>query len=348
MAQTLGKRIMENRKKLGLTQDQLAEKLGVTAQAVSKWENDQSCPDITVLPKLAEIFGTTTDTLLGWQAQPVHQAEVVSDDEDDEDDDEDEIPGQNGNWEFKWESGRKDAVFFAVFVLLVGGLMLAGKLLNWTASFWEILWPCALLMYGLRRVLHSFSFLGIGCTLFGGYFLLENLGITQLNLAGELIFPILIVIFGLSLLADAMRKPKRGRFRVTRDGAKICDENGNPKKGKNEYATDGESFNCNFSFCESTQVVNLPLLSDGNIVLSFGELKIDLTGCEKIADGCELYANCSFGELEILVPKRYRVVADSNTTFASMEIEGEPDPNPIATIHIEGNVTFGEITIQYV
>jgi transcriptional regulator with XRE-family HTH domain len=336
---------MENRKKLGLTQDQLAEKLGVTAQAVSKWENDLSCPDITMLPKLAEIFGTTTDTLLGWQAQPVHQAEVVSDDEDD---DEDEIPGQNGNWEFMWESGRKDTVFFAVFVLLVGGLMLAAKLLSWNVSFWEILWPCALLMYGLRRVFHSFSFLGIGCTLFGGYFLLENLGITQLNLAGELIFPILIVIFGLSLLADALRKPKRGRFRVTRDGAKICDENGNPKKGKNEYATDGESFNCNFSFCESTQVVNLPLLSDGNIVLSFGELKLDLTGCEKIADGCELYANCSFGELEILVPKRYRVVADSNTTFASMEIEGEPDPNPIATIHIEGNVTFGEITIQYV
>ena len=345
MEQTLGKRIMENRKKLGLTQDQLAEKLGVTAQAVSKWENDQSCPDITMLPKLAEIVGTTTDTLLGWQAQPVHQAEVVSDDEDDEDD---EIPGQNGNWEFKWESGRKDAVFFAVFVLLVGGLMLAAKLLSWNVSFWEILWPCALLMYGLRRVFHSFSFLGIGCTLFGGYFLLENLGITHLNLAGELIFPILIVIFGLSLLADAMRKPKRGRFRVTRDGAKICDENGNPKKGKNEYATDGESFNCNFSFCESTQMINMPLLSDGNIVLSFGELKIDLTGCEKIADGCELYANCSFGELEILVPKRYRVVADSNTTFASMEIEGEPDPNPIATIHIEGNVTFGEITIKYI
>ena len=345
MEQTLGKRIMENRKKLGLTQDQLAEKLGVTAQAVSKWENDQSCPDIAMLPKLAEIFGTTTDILLGRTAQPVHQAEVVSDDEDD---DEDEIPGQNGNWEFKWESGRKDAVFFAVFVLLVGGLMLAAKLLRWDVGFWEILWPCALLMYGLQRVFHRFSFFGMGCTLFGGYFLLENLGITQLNLAGELIFPILIVIFGLSLLADALRKPKKPRFHVSRNGVKLCDNDGNPKKGKNEYTTDGDSFNCNCSFSEDTQVVNLPLLSEGNIILSFGELTIDLTGCDEIADGCELYANCSFGELEILVPKRYRVVADSNTTFASMEIEGEPDPNPIATIHIEGNVTFGEITIQYV
>jgi len=65
MDQTLGKRIMHHRKRLNLTQDQLAEKLGITPQAVSKWENDLSCPDITMLPKLAAIFGITTDQLLG-------------------------------------------------------------------------------------------------------------------------------------------------------------------------------------------------------------------------------------------------------------------------------------------
>ena len=64
MEQSLGKRIVQYRKQMGLTQDQLAEQLGVTAQAVSKWENDISCPDINMLPRLAEIFGTTTDTLL--------------------------------------------------------------------------------------------------------------------------------------------------------------------------------------------------------------------------------------------------------------------------------------------
>ena len=42
MEQTLGKRIIEHRKRLGLTQDRLAEQLGVTAQAVSKWENEFS------------------------------------------------------------------------------------------------------------------------------------------------------------------------------------------------------------------------------------------------------------------------------------------------------------------
>ena len=65
MEQTLGKRIMENRKRLGWTQDRLAEQMGVSAQAVSKWENDQSCPDISLLPKLAELFGITVDELLG-------------------------------------------------------------------------------------------------------------------------------------------------------------------------------------------------------------------------------------------------------------------------------------------
>ena len=42
MEQTLGKRIVQHRKRLGMTQDALAEKLGVTAQAVSKWENEFS------------------------------------------------------------------------------------------------------------------------------------------------------------------------------------------------------------------------------------------------------------------------------------------------------------------
>ena len=74
---TLGKRIAYHRKTLGLTQEQLAEKLGVTAQAVSKWENDQSCPDIGILPQLAEIFGVTTDALLGREA-PAKLAEVVT------------------------------------------------------------------------------------------------------------------------------------------------------------------------------------------------------------------------------------------------------------------------------
>jgi len=64
MANTLGSRIAEYRKAKGITQDQLAEYMGVSSQAVSKWENDLSCPDIALLPRLADYFGITVDKLL--------------------------------------------------------------------------------------------------------------------------------------------------------------------------------------------------------------------------------------------------------------------------------------------
>ena len=59
----LGKKIKQLRFKAGLTQEQLAEKLGIGAQSVSKWENAVAMPDITALPLLAEIFGVTIDDL---------------------------------------------------------------------------------------------------------------------------------------------------------------------------------------------------------------------------------------------------------------------------------------------
>ncbi len=59
----LGKKIRQYRFKAGLTQEQLAEKLGIGAQSVSKWENAVAMPDITTLPLLAEIFGISIDEL---------------------------------------------------------------------------------------------------------------------------------------------------------------------------------------------------------------------------------------------------------------------------------------------
>ncbi len=71
--QSLGERIAALRKARGMTQEQLAESCSVTAQAVSKWENGLTAPDISLLPRLAELFSVTTDELLG-----VHRAETVA------------------------------------------------------------------------------------------------------------------------------------------------------------------------------------------------------------------------------------------------------------------------------
>ena len=62
---TFSEIIAKYRKELGLTQEGLALKLGVTNQAVSKWESGQSCPDIALLPLLADLFGITLDQLFG-------------------------------------------------------------------------------------------------------------------------------------------------------------------------------------------------------------------------------------------------------------------------------------------
>lgn len=62
---TLGNTILKYRKELGITQESLAKQLEVTNQAVSKWESDQCCPDVMLLPRLADVFDITIDELFG-------------------------------------------------------------------------------------------------------------------------------------------------------------------------------------------------------------------------------------------------------------------------------------------
>lgn len=77
MNETLGTNIMRLRKEAGLTQEQLANALGISYQAVSKWENGVSCPDISTLPLIADLFSVSIDSLFGREtvAQAVVQEE---------------------------------------------------------------------------------------------------------------------------------------------------------------------------------------------------------------------------------------------------------------------------------
>lgn len=69
--ETLGMTIAKKRKELGMTQMELAQQMGVTDKAVSKWERDLSCPDINSLPKLAELFGMTMDELMQIKTETI-------------------------------------------------------------------------------------------------------------------------------------------------------------------------------------------------------------------------------------------------------------------------------------
>jgi transcriptional regulator with XRE-family HTH domain len=338
MEQTLGKRIAENRKRLGMTQDALAEKLGITAQAVSKWENDQSCPDITMLPRLCDIFGITTDELLGReQAKPVHEAEVVTDGSDD---DGIHLESDNGKWEVHWDSSRRGAVAFAILVIWVGALSVVARLLNWDVSFWDILWPSALLVFGTAGLFHKFSFFNIGMMLFGAYFLVDHLNILELGIGNELLFPIAVVLFGLSLLADALKKPKKSKFRVT--------HNGKEKETHSSFQVDDRHFDCNLSFGDQRYLIESELLESGKATVSFGSMVVDLSACPQVAEDCRIEAACSFGELILMVPRRFRVEPAVGSTFANIECTGHADAQPQGVIRLDGSVNFGEIQVKYI
>lgn len=74
MSETIGNRIAKYRKAKTMTQEELASRLGVSSQAVSKWETDISCPDIGLLPKLCKELGITTDELLTGKKDEVKLA----------------------------------------------------------------------------------------------------------------------------------------------------------------------------------------------------------------------------------------------------------------------------------
>ena len=67
--ESFGQRFLRLRKEKKLTQDEIAKKLNITAQSVSKWENDNSYPDVALLVDIASIFNITVDELLGKESK---------------------------------------------------------------------------------------------------------------------------------------------------------------------------------------------------------------------------------------------------------------------------------------
>ncbi len=78
-SKSLGAMIAELRKEKGLTQLELANMMNVTDKAVSKWERDISCPDISSIPRLAEILGVSVDDLMRSNSHRKEKAENLED-----------------------------------------------------------------------------------------------------------------------------------------------------------------------------------------------------------------------------------------------------------------------------
>ena len=332
MEETLGKRIALHRKELGLTQDALAEQLGVTAQAVSKWENNQSYPDITMLPKLAAFFNTTTDELLGIAPAKPEQVESVPETAAGS-------PAPN-----RRKALSSPGAMFGFWLFLTGAVALidAVRLPPYDLadiSLVHIGLCCGLFVYGLFGLLRRFSPLRLGCALAGAAFL-YNL-ITEPSISDmDWYVPLLggLALFGLDLFFDALfgRKPERP------EGHRF------PAGKQNSFETGPDSFTCTTCFGDGSHPVAMSLLSQGKAEVSFGDLTLDLSQCQDLAENCQLELRSSFGELTVLIPRRFRAETTVKTAFAACETFGAPDPEADARIYITGNASFGSIAIRYI
>lgn len=333
MESTIGKRIVKNRKRLGLTQDALAEKLGVTAQAVSKWENDQSCPDITMLPRLAAIFGTTTDALLGVE-EPAKEAEVIT-----EDVPELHIDSKDDHWEFHWDAGRKGHLGMALWVICTGLMLLAANYLKQDVGLWTALWTTGLTVYGVLGLWGCSGFFRLCCGLAGAYFIADELFPATFVLEKSYLLPIFLLLFGLSLLLRARRKSKKPVIKISSRGK---------HRQKGDYSVDSDRFSCEVSFGSREQLVQLPRLKRGSAEVSFGELTLDLRGCGEFAPGCTLDLDCSFGEMTVLLPGNLRVEPSTSTAFGDFTVTGQPNSDAADLLLINADANFGEITLRYI
>ena len=178
-------------------------------------------------------------------------------------------------------------------------------------------------------------------------FLLENMYVTNLDISWKLVFPVLILLLGITLLVDSFKQPKHSHWNIHRSRSKRSA--GNPEgTPKNDFSVDGDSFTCNLAFGENYRSISMEKLTCGEISCSFGELTVDLSGVEEVAEDCELKLSCSFGELVLKVPKKYRVANRSNNFFSGTTIRGECADTPEGTIYVDTSASFGEICIRYI
>ena len=131
----LADKIIENRKKNGWSQEELAEKLGVSRQSVSKWEGAQSVPDMKKIVQLAELFGVSTDYLLRDEIEAAAPPEVTPVDSGLEDDtrivtmeEANEYLEHNERSASVISTGVMLCILSPVLMILLGGLAEAEKI----------------------------------------------------------------------------------------------------------------------------------------------------------------------------------------------------------------------------
>ena len=329
--ETMGKRISDLRKSKGMTQEQLAQMVGVTAQAVSKWENDLSCPDISILPQLAEALGVTTDELLGRAPLQEVKSEKDSD------------AKGHAHISVKLRMSNVEKLVMALLLMGIGVIFLLNAFhvitLGEGITFWSVLWPFLVACMGIMACKSDLSPFTVGLFLFGVYMLLFNLGIipAQYRLTWSMAWPAALILIGLTILLKFLFpnwKRKGSLFEVDKSDPVF------------ECTDEGGFLRVDSAFSSQTKKVEPGTLFTGaKVDSSFGNLVLDLTEAE-IQNGALIDADVSFGALTVQLPASVGVRADCNASFGGCDCP-PVDPNAPIQINLKGDVSFGKIEVKY-
>lgn len=333
---SMGKRIMMLRKRAGLTQEQLAEKLSVSPQAVSKWENDVSCPDITMLPLLAEVFDVSTDALLG--RIPL-----------DENDTEAEAEARAETWEepkrepetvefdskqperSKWYLDR-GAIGFGLVLILVGVAYILNRTMDIEFEFWGVVWSAALFGFSLAAFLKSYAPIMLAPAGIGFYYLLSYLDVElPFAMSWSVIWPALLILFGLTVIKDAIWKKHRWTHWANHEG---------------DYSEADGFIRMDMSFGEERRRPICEIFRGADVDVSFGSAALDLTGVHDFAPEACIKADVSFGSLEIRLPADVYVESRPDTSVGVVNIQGSYE-KARRRVRLESDVSFGSIEVRY-
>ena len=335
---TIGKRIQTLRKERGMTQKQLADAVGVTPQAVSKWETDESCPDITALPLLASTLGVSVDALLSGtdsSSGPVLSGTVM---------DADEPAKKERSFTWVYNAGKIPAILFGAFILLAGVLLIFFKTNpEWfgNVGFWDIAWPSAIIFFGLSGCSsREFSGFSLGVTAIGVMFLLNNLGIVEGSMWPIAVAIVLMIVGASTILRQLFKKNRKTT------GAAVYDD-GRKGRARSDYNEEGGFIRYSGSFSDDSITSSADVLTGGDLAASFGDFDVDLRSVREVADGAELRANVSFGELTIHMPKHIRTELETSGAFSGKGVEGSPAPDAPYVLRVKASASFGKFSVEY-
>lgn len=342
--ETLGKRIAALRKEKGMTQEQLAEKVGVSAQAVSKWENDISCPDITLLPLLGDLFGVSVDELLGVKPIEPHVV-IINNDESSE-------KKEDKGFQFEWDLGKKwkswhtiafciGAILICLFYILhnMTGLFPYIEQNGLTLKDWNYIWPLLVFTLGLMSVPSNIP-VGVTLSLYGAYEFVRRVlipyGINLVTIPWSVVFMVLAILVLLMVILGRLHiLPKRRR------------NSGSDRSPVMEYSSENDYLKAEMSFGNNNIHYDRPTLQGGEIDSNFGDYTIDLRDVTTFAPNCLLKVDQSFGNITILLPRTVRLVKKSDTSFAAFSQIGNADPEAPYTMIIAADVNFGSLQVKY-